>query len=135
LEEIQHRPHIVSAFKRLQTDAPVHFGGSLLYTDIYDFADFAIKYDPDPDIELHNIFVAGNEKSKRYIGPNPKIPNSAQYFNFGTEQGVQYIRHDDIYFRRRKSEQIYRYWKCYGIHSISSTDECYSHFSEEERLR
>jgi hypothetical protein len=133
LEEIQHRPHIKDAFSRLKMDAPLHFG-NLLDTDIYDFADFAVNYDPDPDIELHNIFVCGYEKSNLYIGSNPRIPNSAQFFNSGTEQGVQYLSHDDIYFRRRKQKRIYRYWKCRSIHETSSTDERYSHFSEEERL-
>jgi hypothetical protein len=133
LEEIQSRPHIKETFQRLKMDAPLHFG-NLLDTDIYDFADFAVQYDPDPAIELHNIFVCGYEKSNFYIGPNPKIPHPALYFNSGTEQGVQYLNHDDIYFRRRKQSRIYRYWKCYSIHATSSTDERYSHFSEEERL-
>jgi hypothetical protein len=134
LTEIQHRPHIIDAFSRLKTDAPVHFGGSLLYTDIYDFADFAVQYDSDPDIELHNIFVAGHEKSYLYIGKNTNIDNPAQYFNFGTEQGIQYLKHDDIYYRRERKNRVYRYWKCYGIHSISETDERFSHFSEDEKI-
>jgi hypothetical protein len=133
LEEIQNRPHIISAFRQLKTDAPLYFG-RMIETDIYDFADFAVKYDTDSDVELHNIFVCGYEKSKMYIGTNPKIPNSAQFFNFGTEQGIQYLSRDDIYFRRRKSDRIYRYWKCYGLNATSSIDEYYSHFSEEERL-
>jgi hypothetical protein len=133
LEEIRSRPHIINTFKQLKTDAPLYFG-NMIETDIYDFANFAVNYDTDPDIEMHNIFVCGYEKSGLYIGPNPQIPNSAQFFNSGTEQGIQYLSHDDIYFRRRKSNRIYRYWKCYGINATSSVDEHYSHFSEEERL-
>ncbi|MDR1716074.1 MAG: hypothetical protein LBS20_09520 [Prevotella sp.] len=133
LEEIKSRPHIQDAFKRLKKDAPVHFG-SLLTTDIYDFAEFAIHYDIDPDIHIHNIFVEGYEKCKLYIGHNPGIENPAVFFNTGTEQGAQYISHKDIYYRRRKEERIYRYWKCYGIHATSCDDERYSHFSESERI-
>ena len=134
LTEIKSRAHIRDAFERLKNEAPVHFG-SLLETDIYDFAEFAIGYDVDPDIHLHNIFIEGYEKCKLYIGPNPRIENPAVFFNAGTEQGAQYIGHKDIYFRRRKEDRIYRYWKCYGIHATSSEDERYSHFSEDERVR
>jgi hypothetical protein len=134
LAEIKSRPHIIEAFKCLQTEAPVYFGGSLLYTDIYDFAGFAVRYDFDPDITLHNIFVAGHEKSCMYIGKNPNIDNPAQFFDAKTEQGIQYLSHDDIYYRRRIQDRIYRYWKCYGNNQMSKTDERFSHFSESERI-
>ncbi|MDR2773978.1 MAG: hypothetical protein LBC19_04420 [Tannerella sp.] len=134
LEEIQSRPHIRTAFKRLQADAPPYFGGSLLETDIYDFAGFALRYDPDPDIELHNIFVSGHEKSALYIGKNLHIDNPAYYFDTRTEQGIQYLSHDDIYYRRRRDLRIYRYWKCCGNNQTSKNDERFSHFSEEERI-
>jgi hypothetical protein len=135
LDEIRNRRHVREAFYRLQTDAPPYFGGSLLYIDIYDFAGFAVRYDSDPDIELHNIFVAGHEKSSLYIGKNPNIDNPASYLDARTEQGIAYLQHDDIYFRRHKNRRIYRYWKCYGINQTSKTDERFSHFSEEERIR
>ena len=131
--EIKSRAHIKSSFDKLKTEARLHFG-SLLDVDIYDFADFTFKYEVDPDIELHNIFIEGVDKCNLYIGPNPKIINNARFFNAGTEQGAQYLSHDDIYYRRRKEDRVYRYWKCYGIHATSSTDERYSHFSEDERL-
>jgi hypothetical protein len=86
LEEIRNRKHIKNAFERLQSDAPVYFGGSLFDTNIYDFADFAIRYDADPDIEMHNIFVTGYKKSRLYIGKNPMIEKSAEFFNDATEQ-------------------------------------------------
>ncbi|NDW08747.1 hypothetical protein D0T56_03640 [Dysgonomonas sp. 520] len=133
LAEIKSRKNIRDAFGRLKNDAPIHFG-SLLETDIYDFAEFAIRYDVDPDIHLHNIFIEGKDKCDLYIGPNPRIENPAVFFNAGTEQGAQYISHEDIYCRRRKEDRIYRYWKCYGIHTTSSVDERYSHFSEDERV-
>lgn len=135
LQEIKSRPHIQSAFKRLQADAPVYFKGSLLYTDIYDFAGFAVRYDSDRDIQIHNIFIAGHQKSMLYFGENPKISNPVKNFNPLTGQGIQFISHDDIYFRREKRKRIYRYWKCCGNNATSSTDERYSHFSEEEKLR
>lgn len=69
-----------------------------------------------------------------YTGVNPEIKNPATWINPSTEQGVQYIDADDIYFRKQKSERVYRYWKCYGNNSISTTDERFSHFSEPERL-
>jgi hypothetical protein len=134
LEEIQNHPHIRKAFKRLQTETPLHFGGSLLDTDIYDFANFAVKHDPDADVEMHNIFVAGHAKSSLYIGKNPDIDNPAMYFDSRTEQGIQYLSRDDIYHRRRKDLRIYRYWKCNSLNQTSKTDERFSHFSEDERI-
>ncbi|GAB6119574.1 hypothetical protein [Dysgonomonas termitidis] len=134
LEEIKSREHITGAFERLQHDAPVHFG-SLLETDIYDFAVFAKKYDTDKDIKIHNIFVEGPQKKNLYLGPNPMIENPAVWIDENTDQGVQYLKSDDIYFLYDKPGRIYRYWKCRGIHSMSATDERFSHFSEDERIR
>lgn len=131
--EIKSRPHIQKTFNRLKTEAPIHFG-SLLDIDIYDFTEYALKFEIDPEIQIHNIFVEGKNKCELYIGPNQIIENPALFFNAGTEQGAQYISHDDIYFRRRKEDRIYRYWKCYGIHAMSYIDERYSHFSEDERV-
>jgi hypothetical protein len=134
LKEIRNREHIRTAFMHLQNDAPVYFGGSLLNTDIYDFAGFAVQYDCDPDIEMHNIFVAGHQKSALYIGKNFRIDRPAQFFDFRTEQGILYLSHDDIYYRRDLDRRIYRYWKCYGNNQTSKTDEHFSHFSEDERI-
>ena len=134
LTEIRNRQHINDAFIRLQQDAPAYFGGSLLDTDIYDFAGFAIQYDSDPDIKMHNIFVTGHKKSALYIGKNPNIDKSAQFFDSRTEQGIQYLSQDDIYCRREIKSRIYRYWKCYGNNQTSKTDERFSHFSEDERI-
>lgn len=134
LSEIKSRPHIKTAFKRLQAEAPAHFDGSLLNTDIYDFAGFAVRYDSDLDITLHNIFIAGHKKTNLYIGKNPNIDNPAEFINPNTEQGLQYLSHDDIYYRRSVGDRIYRYWKCYGNNNISRTDERFSHFSEDDRI-
>ncbi|MDL2320460.1 hypothetical protein LJC45_04935 [Alistipes sp. OttesenSCG-928-B03] len=132
-EEIQSRPHIIDGFQRLKRDAPAHFG-SMIQTDIYDFADFAIDYDYDDDVRMHNIYIYGKEKIDQYFQPNPKIPNSARWFNPGTEQGIQFIKQDDIYYRRRGEKRLYRYWKCRGLHATSSTDERWAHFSEDDRI-
>lgn len=133
LEEIRSRPRIKEAFGRMKTEIPPHFGGSLLYVDIYDFAEVAKSYDTDPDIKIHNIFVHGG-KVDLYEQPNPNIEECATWINPNTQQGVQYLKSDDIYLRDAKNNRVYRYWKCYGNNSMSYTDERYSHFSEKERL-
>lgn len=133
LEEIRSRKEVIALFRFLQDSAALHFGGSLLETDIYDFAAYVRQFELK-DIVLHNIFVAGEQKQNLYIRPNPRIDNAATWINAGTEQGVQYINRTDIYSRMTPDERIYRYWKCYGNNSISRTDERFAHFSEEERV-
>ena len=135
LKEIQSRPHILTAFLRLQRETPVHFGGSLLDTDIHEFARFARQYDCDNQIKIHCIFVHGLEKMNHYIGSNPKIANSAKWFNVNTEQGNQWINRNDVYGSTEGKANYYRYWKCQVPYCISETDEHYSHFSEDSRLR
>lgn len=134
LIEIQTRPPLNRAFERLQDSAVSYFGGSMLQTDIYDFAAYARKFDVDEDVRMQNIFVFGAQKQNLYIGKNPRIENPALWINPATEQGVQYINADDIYFRMGDGQRVYRYWKCHGNHSISTVDERFSHFSESERL-
>lgn len=137
LAEIQSRKHIIEAFKRLEKDAVSYFKDNMLYTDIYDFADFAKKYDVDKDIQIHCIFIDGVEKCNLYIGENKKWlkEKSATWFNVNTEQGTQWINRDDIY-RNKGSKKTYRYWKCTNpLCGTSETDERFSHFSEDERIR
>lgn len=134
LEEIRSRKPLNNAFDSLQHTAATYFGGTLLETDIYDFAAYALRFDVDNDVRMHNIFISGKEKQEMYARPNPKITNAATWINSSTGQGVQYISSDDIYFRRKKTERVYRYWKCLGNNAISTTDERFSHFSEAERL-
>ena len=134
LNEIRLRQPLNQAFCKLKDSAASYFGGSLLQTDIYDFAAYARRFDVDDDVRMQNIFIFGSEKQKLYVGENPRIENSATWINPATEQGVQYINADDIYFRVGKGERVYRYWKCHGNHSTSTTDERFSHFSEDERL-
>lgn len=134
LSEINSRQHIKDAMKNLQKDAPEYFGGSMLLTDIYDFAVFAKKYDADPALKIHCIFVMGGDKGKLYIGDNPKIPDSAEYIDWATEQGLLWINSEDVYFRYLPAKRIYRYWKCKYPHDESKTDEHFSHFSTSERI-
>lgn len=134
LFEIKSREHISNAFIRLQKEAPVHFGG-LLETDIYDFAIFAKRYDIDKDIKIHNIFVEGTKKKNLYLGHNPMIKNPAVWIDENTNQGIVYLESDDIYYLYDKPSRIYRYWKCRSIHSMSTLDEHFSHFSEDDRIR
>lgn len=112
LKEIESRKPIQEAMERLQKEAPEHFGGSLYETDIYEFAAFARKYDVDPILEIHCIFVEGRDKCNLYAGPNPKIPDSPTYIDRNTEQGVQWIDHNDVYYRTSPEDRVYRYWKC-----------------------
>lgn len=133
LEEIRSRKEVNETFRYIQENAAPYFGGSLLETDIYDFAAYIRRFEIE-DVRLHNIFVAGEEKQDMYVRPNPNLENAATWINGMTEQGVQYINADDIYTRTKKSERIYRYWRCSGNRSMSRTDERFSHFSEDERL-
>lgn len=132
-KEIRSRQPVIDAWERLQAEAAEHFGGSLLYTDIYDFATFAKKYDVDPDIEIHCIFVMGG-RCDFYAGPNPNIPNSAKYIDPNTEQGVLWINHSDVVHSHITQHRTYRYWRCPGLYETSKTDEHFSHFSEDERI-
>ena len=134
LREIQSRVPLNRALDSLHDNAATYFGGNLLQTDIYDFAAYARRFDVDDEVRMHNIFVFGTKKQQLYIGKNPKMKNPATWLNTSTEQGIQYINSEDIYFRQEKDKRVYRYWKCYGNNSISRTDERFSHFSEDERL-
>jgi hypothetical protein len=133
-EEIRKRLHIKTNIRKLETDAPLHFG-NMLYTDRYKFAIFAKGYEIDPDVEIQNIRIEGVAKCNLYIGKNPNIENSACWFNPNTWQGALYITNIDVYKRCDKTKRIYRYWKCGGLHGTSSIDEHFSHFSEDERIR
>lgn len=134
LEEIRSRKTINDAFERLQHDAPLHWNGSLMDADICDFAIFALKYNVDKDITIHNIFIDGVEKMELYVQPNPNIPECATWMNFETKQGVQYINENDINFRIPAGEKIYRYWKASNLLEYSHTDERFSHFLKKDRL-
>lgn len=133
LTEMENCESFIQAIARLKEEAPKHFG-SMLETDIYDFARFVLQYKIDADYTIHNIFVYGYEKKELYIGPNPQITKPAKWIDPNTDQGILYIKEEDIYDSPSGKNQIYRYWKCYGNQAISFTDERFSHFSEDERI-
>ncbi len=131
LYEIQTRPAVRDSFERLKLAAPRYFG-NMLQTDIYDFASFAVPFDP-PDVKIHNIFVFGPDKQRLYIGDNPRLENEAKWINSGMSQGLLFIRAEDIYHQTRR-RRVYRYFQCSGIEEASDTDEHFSHFTEDERV-
>ena len=131
-DEIFARPSLRDAYRRLQHDAPLHFGGSLLETDIYDFAAYARTYDISSDVCIDCIFVIGPEKTALYAQPNPALPDGATSINPATRQGTQWIGHDDVYFRKGVEDRLYRYYKCPGMRGYSSTDERFVHFTQSE---
>ena len=130
--EIRSRQHIRDSLERLKIEAPRHFG-SMLRVDIYDFTEYALRFAPDSDIYLHNVFVHGREKMNLYIGPNPAIENPAKWISSRTLQGILYINREDILYHRSDSLRVYRYWRCRPPFNWSDTDEHWSHFSEDER--
>lgn len=130
-QEIRYRPHIRASFKKLQKDAPLHFG-LMLDTDIYDFAKFAKKYDSDPDIKINSIFVVGEKKQDMYRQKSPRGDNFVTLEEIFTEQGIQYITFLEIYCSIPNAPRCYKYWRCNGDHSTSSTDERYSHVERRE---
>lgn len=135
LDEIQSRGHIQLAFNKMKNDVDKHFTNGLLDVDIYDFAMYARGYDCDDDITINCIFVSGSTKMQHYVGPNPSIPNSARWIDARTEQGNLYIKHQDIYGYERGDSALYRYYQCRCPFDFSYSDEHFSHFSEDERIR
>jgi hypothetical protein len=132
-EEIRSRRHIYDSIARLKVEAPRRFG-DMLHTDIYDFTEFSLRFDPDPDILIHNVFVHGREKINLYVGPNPAILNPAEWISNKTLQGALYINREDILRYTSHSQRVYRYWSCRTPWQSSDNDEHFSHFSEDERL-
>ncbi len=65
LNEIRLRQPLNRAFCKLKDSAAFYFGGSLLQTDIYDFAAYARQFDVDDDVRMQNIFIFGPE-SRNY---------------------------------------------------------------------
>lgn len=133
-EEICSRPHIKKDFEKLRNEASRHFNNNLLNVDICDFTLYAYRFPIDNDVRIHNIFVAGKEKMAFYVRPNPNLKNCATWMHFGTEQDNQYLNSHDINVYIPNGGRIYRYWKCKHLLQVSDTDECFSHFTEDERL-
>lgn len=136
LEEIRSRKHIQENFDKMSEDVLKHFNNSLLDVDIYDFSNIAKKYVLDKDIELNRIFINGKEKYDLYVGENKWFGDkSATWISTRTLQGIQWIGWHDIWREDTGNNRIYRYWKCtYPLTEKSTTDERFSHFSEDERI-
>lgn len=135
LDEIQSRSNVQLAFNKMKNETDEHFKDGLLNVDIYDFALYARGYDCDSDITINCIFVSGSTKMKHYVGPNPSIPNSARWIDPRTEQGNLYIKHSDIYGYERGDSALYRYYQCRPPFDFSYSDEHFSHFPEDQRIR
>lgn len=134
LQEINSRSHITSSLDSMKIDAMEHFP-QMLDTDIYEFLDFILPYDPDPDIKIDYIMVQGSGKQKLYSAPNPAIENSVTWINATTQQGMQYINYTDIRaYHNDSTYRLYRYWKCPFPWNRSSVDERFSHFDEAHRI-
>ena len=135
LEEIKSRKNIKDGFQQIRAELPLIFNNDMFYTDIYDFAEEVVKYEIDPCIEIHNIFVEGKEKQNLYAQFNPNLPNCATWIDPNTEQGILYIKAHDVYKNRKKEDRIYRYWKANVNYEFSKTDEQFSHFTNDRRIR
>ncbi len=134
-KEILTRKPIFESIEKLEHDAPVHFKHQMLTTDIYDFAEFAKRYDVDPDVCIAAIFVHGKKREELYLQSNPKLEDGCTWYDCQTQQGILYIKQDDIYPYNAEAKRTYRYWECRGNYPTSSTDEQYTHFRECERIR
>lgn len=130
-EEICARPHIRAAQKEFLKTVTDYFKHDFFNTDIYDVAQYAKKFDVDPDVRLVNVFVIGQRLEDQYLRPNPNLPNGGcMKPSYGTDQGVLFIKEEDIYPTSPNPTRTYRYWEC---GQTSCTDERYTHFTEEER--
>lgn len=132
LKEIQTRDTIRKAQKQLLEQAPVYFNHNFFYTDIYDFAGYARKFDVDPDVRLVNLFVYGEMLERQYLQPNPNLPDACMEYNFLTQQGILYLEECDIYPYNPDARATYRYWKCWRTSKI---DERYTHFTNAEYIQ
>ena len=130
-EEIRNREPIRKAQKEFLETVADHFNHDFLNTDIYDVAEYAKKFDVDPDVRLVNVFVTGQRLTDQYLRSNPNLPDSGcTEPSYGTDQGVLYIKEVDIYPTSEDTVRTYRYWECWRT---SSNDERYTHFTESER--
>ena len=131
LKEIRSRPPIRQAQQLLQ-DAPAHFNHNFLHTDIHDFAKYAREFDVDPDVRLVNLFVRGEKLERQYLQPNPDLPDGHTEYNTFTQQGILFLKENDIYSYSPDASPTYRYWKCWRT---STTDERYTHFTTSEYIQ
>lgn len=108
-----------------------HFNHDFFNSDIYDVAEYAKKFDIEPNVRLVNVFVMGQRLTDQYLCPNPNLPDGGcTEPSYGTDQGVLYIREVDVYPTSDDTVRTYRYLEYWRT---SSNDEHYTHFTESER--
>lgn len=129
-EEILTRKHIFDSYQKLQAEAGAHFNNDLINTDIYNFVEWARRYDIDSDVRLTNIWVYGTEYKKLYRQPNLKFPEV--HTPYSPDIGILFLKENDVYPYNFESPQTYRYWQC-DITSLSN--ERYNHVTEEDYRR
>lgn len=132
-DEIKSRQHIRDSYKELQASAPEYFNHDLINTNIYDFVDYAKRFDIDSaDVRLVNIFVYGKKYEDLYRRPHPDYPDGVHFMDDLDELGILYLKEDDIFPCNYPRLQTYRYWGC---DASSSTDERYTHITKSDRLQ
>lgn len=111
------------------------FDGDLLDVDIYDFAEVVKYFEIDPKLWVNRILVCGKERKLRYFNPNPNLPDGVTEYDFRTDQGILWIDNRDIFSVSTNDNKIYRYWKVSGPREISDTDEHFTHFTSEQKVK
>lgn len=130
IEEIKTRQHIYDSYKKLEAEAADHFNHDMINTDIYDFVEWAKKYDIDSDVRLVNIWVCGRDYKELYRQPNSKFPEV--HTPFVPDMGILYLEEFDVYPYNPDFRRTYHYWKC---DVTSLTDERFNHVTERDYLR
>lgn len=129
-EEILTRQPIRDSYQKLKEATGDHFNHKLMETDIYDFVDYAKRFDIDPDVRLVNIWVYGSEYKRLYRQPNEHFPEVQT--SFISDMGILYLEENDVYPYNPEAGRRYRYWKC---EVISLYDERYNHVTERDFIR
>ena len=132
-EEIKSRQHLRDSYKQLKAEAVDYFDNDLLNTDIYDFVEYAKRFDVDScDVRLVNIWVYGSQYEALYQQPNTDFPLKIDQIDKIHNLGVLYLKENDVYPYNLTSPRTYRYWQC---EATSLQDERYSHITEADQVR
>lgn len=132
-EEIKSRQHLRDSYKQLKAEAADYFDNDLLNTDIYDFVEYAKRFDVDScDVRLVNIWVYGSQYEALYQQPNSDFPLKIDQIDRINNLGVLYLKENDVYPYNLTAPRTYRYWQC---EATSLQDERYSHITEADQVR
>ena len=132
-EEIKSRQHLRDSYKQLKAEATDYFDNDLLNTDIYEFVEYAKRFDVDSgDVRLVNIWVYGSQYEALYQQPNSDFPLKIDQIDKINNLGVLYLKENDVYPYNLTSPRTYRYWQC---EATSLQDERYSHITEADQVR